>query len=55
MFHNCAFLQLRSQGFKYIDALDPSEPMLSLAKKNNLYENYLCEFLSDKELPIAPG
>ena len=51
----CNYFQLRAQGFEHIDALDPSATMLSVAKKNNLYENYFCEFLTDKELPIAPG
>ena len=47
--------QLRECGFRHIDALDPSEDMLSVAKKENLYDNYICEFLTDKKLPIAPG
>ena len=48
-------LQLRKKGFCHIDALDPSEDMLSIARKDNLYENYYCEFLTEKQLPIAPG
>lgn len=43
---------LREQGFRHIDALDPSESMLSVAKKENLYDNYIVEFLTDKQLPI---
>ena len=48
-------LQLRQQGFCHIDALDPSEDMLALARKDALYENYICEFITDKQLPIPPG
>ena len=47
--------QLRELGFRHIDALDPSEAMLSVAKKENLYDNYIIEFLTDKQLPIAAG
>lgn len=43
---------LRENGFTHIDALDPSDAMLSVAKKDNLYDNYICEFLTDKQLPI---
>lgn len=45
---------LRQQGFCHIDALDPSEDMLALARKDALYENYICEFITDKQLPIPP-
>ena len=55
MFCESILFQLRSQGFIHIDALDPSEPMLAVAKKDNLYENYFCEFISDKKLPIEAG
>lgn len=44
---------LREQGFRSIDALDPSEEMLNVARKEGLYENYFCDFLTEKQLPIA--
>ena len=44
---------LRAEGFLHIDALDPSESMLARARKEELYENYICEFLTDKHLPVA--
>lgn len=47
--------QLRKHGFCNIDALDPSEAMLAVAKEEKLYENYFCEFITDKQLPIPPG
>ena len=42
--------RLRAEGFCHIDALDASETMLSIAKKDDLYDNYFCEFLSNKPL-----
>ena len=41
---------LRAEGFRHIDALDASEAMLSVARRDNLYDNYHCEFLSDEKL-----
>ena len=29
--------------------------MLAMAKKDALYENYICEFVTDKQLPVATG
>lgn len=54
-FFHISVQQLREQGFRHIDALDPSESMLSVAKKENLYDNYIVEFLTDKQLPIPAG
>lgn len=47
----CA-IQLKSLGFKHIDALDPSQGMLDKAKEKNLYERYICDFITDKHLDI---
>ena len=47
--------QLRKEGFCHIDALDPSKAMLAVAKKDDLYENYIYEFITDKQLPIESG
>ncbi|XP_046547353.1 methyltransferase-like protein 27 isoform X2 [Haliotis rubra] len=45
--------EMRKQGFLHIDGLEPSERMLEQAKKNNLYERYICDILADKTLDIA--
>ncbi|KAL4228392.1 Methyltransferase domain [Mactra antiquata] len=47
----CA-VQLRKHGFKHIDALDPSQGMLDKAKEKNLYERYICDFITEKPLDI---
>ena len=44
--------QLKKLGFEHIDALDPSVPMLNVAKDRDLYENYYIEYLTDAKLPI---
>ncbi|KAJ8307733.1 hypothetical protein KUTeg_014715 [Tegillarca granosa] len=36
----------------YIDALEPAEGMLEKAKKHNIYNRLLCEFMSGDVLPI---
>ena len=41
---------LRAECFRHIDALDATKAMLSIAEKENLYDNYYCEFLSDEPL-----
>lgn len=50
----CTFVcfQLKQQGFVHIDALDPSEGMLEKAKARSLYENYICDYITDKQLDI---
>lgn len=43
-------------GFKHIDALDPSEGMLELArKKENLYEHFMTSYLDSNPLPTLPN
>ncbi|XP_046547441.1 methyltransferase-like protein 27 [Haliotis rubra] len=48
-----ASVEMRKHGFTHIDGLDPSEGMLEQAKKNNLYERYICDMLADNTLDIA--
>ncbi|XP_046373203.1 methyltransferase-like protein 27 [Haliotis rufescens] len=48
-----ASVQMRKHGFLHIDGLDPSEGMLEQAKKNNLYERYICDILADNTLDIS--
>ncbi|XP_060585644.1 methyltransferase-like protein 27 [Ruditapes philippinarum] len=47
----CA-VQLKLHGFQHIDALDPSQGMLDKAKEKDLYERYICDFMTDKHLDI---
>lgn len=42
-------------GFRNIDALDPAEGMLSVARKKNSYKDYLCEFMDGHKLDIQNG
>ncbi|XP_067665490.1 methyltransferase-like protein 27 [Haliotis asinina] len=46
-------VEMRKHGFTHIDGLDPSEGMLAQAKKNNLYDRYICDILADNTLDIA--
>lgn len=47
-------LQLKRLGFKHIDALDPAEGMLQKAKEKDIYERYICDYITDKPLDIEP-
>lgn len=44
--------ELHKRGFRHIDALDPSEAMLNEAKKWEVYENYIVNFISGSPLNI---
>lgn len=44
--------ELKKLGFTNIDALDPSPGMLEAAKPKGLYQKFICEYISDKRLPI---
>ncbi|KAL5006858.1 hypothetical protein ScPMuIL_015664 [Solemya velum] len=44
--------KLFQMGFRNIDALDPAEGMLSVARKKNSYKDYLCEFMDGHKLDI---
>lgn len=45
--------ELNKLGFTNIEALDPSEPMLSVAKSKGIYRKLYCEYLTDEPLYIA--
>lgn len=47
----CA-VQLKKHGFRHIDALDPSQGMLDKAKEKDIYDRYICDFITDKHLDI---
>ena len=51
-YKSCCMFQLKLQGFQHIDALDPSEGMLEKAKSRNLYDRYICDYITDKQLDI---
>lgn len=44
--------ELHKKGFRTIDGLDPAEGMLAVARKKNVYDRLVCEFMSEKRLPI---
>ncbi|XP_055955314.1 methyltransferase-like protein 27 [Patella vulgata] len=44
--------ELLKYGFKIIDALDPSEGMLEIAKTKDLYRKYICDFLNGGNVSI---
>jgi hypothetical protein len=48
-------LQLKKLGFKKLDALEPSETMLLEAKKDNIYNNYCQEFLTESPTTLSAG
>ncbi|XP_071105996.1 methyltransferase-like protein 27 [Haliotis cracherodii] len=45
--------EMRKHGFLHIDGLEPSVGMLEQARKNNLYERYICDILADNTLDIS--
>lgn len=49
------FSQLHKKGFRTIDGLDPAAGMLAVARKKNVYSRLVCEFMSEKRLPIENG
>lgn len=44
--------ELHKLGFRIIDALDPSEHMLDVAKQKNVYRNFFCEYVTEEPLDI---
>ncbi|XP_045208679.2 uncharacterized protein LOC123560578 [Mercenaria mercenaria] len=44
--------ELRKQGFKHIDGLEPQGTMLDKARELDLYENYFQTFITEKPLDI---
>lgn len=45
-------VELYRHGFRIMDALDPIEKMLDLAKEKNIYRNYICDYVTEKPLNI---
>ncbi|KAK7481250.1 hypothetical protein BaRGS_00027510 [Batillaria attramentaria] len=45
-------VDLQKMGFRHMDALDPSQGMLDVAKKRGVYTNFYCNYIDDKQLPI---
>lgn len=39
-------------GFDHVDALDPSEGMLKIARQKGLYNHYICSYLDHNKLPL---
>jgi len=42
-------------GFTNIDALDPNETLLEIAKKQNLYQKYFMEYISAEPCSVLEG
>ncbi|XP_046580992.1 uncharacterized protein LOC124288514 [Haliotis rubra] len=48
--------ELKNHGFTHVDALDPAEEMLSMAKRRNIYRTYFCAFINkDRNDAIETG
>ncbi|KAJ8316980.1 hypothetical protein KUTeg_004884, partial [Tegillarca granosa] len=44
--------KLFKKGFTKIDALDPAEGMLAVARKKNVYGRLICDFMGENRLPV---
>ena len=49
------YIQLKKLGFTTVDALEPSEGMIKLAKEKKLYRILLNQGLSNDALPYQTG
>ena len=47
--------QLRQVGFANIDALDPNEALLEIAKQRDVYDRYVMDYLTAKPCSIPEG
>ena len=48
--------QLLARGFNNLDALEPSEEMLDLAKQKSIYTQHICDVISaSQQTSIFPG
>lgn len=47
--------ELYKYGFRIIDAVDPSQGMLDMAKQKNVYRNLFCDFVTESPLNICNG
>ncbi|KAK6184854.1 hypothetical protein SNE40_007221 [Patella caerulea] len=50
--HGLLAIELRKQGFKHIDAVDPSPVSKKVAMEKNLYGRYLVDFVDERRLDI---
>ena len=48
-------LQMRKLGFQILDALEPSQGMLDVAKEKGLYRKYICEAIGKEQLDLPAG
>lgn len=44
--------ELQKMGFRHMDALDPSQGMLNVARTRGVYTNFFCNYINDTQLPI---
>jgi len=47
--------KLRQVGFNNIDAFDPNEALLEIAKKRDVYDRYFMEYLTAEPCSIPEG
>ena len=47
--------QLKKLGYENLDALDPSDEMLAVARSKNVYEKYFVEMINGDSTSIATG
>jgi hypothetical protein len=47
--------QLKEMGFTEVDALDPADEMLNIAKAEGTYNKYITCFLSEEQTDIPNG
>ncbi|XP_076460561.1 methyltransferase-like protein 27 [Babylonia areolata] len=45
-------VEMHKEGFRNMDALDPSQGMLNVASRRGIYGRLFTEYIDDKELPI---
>ncbi|XP_076461656.1 methyltransferase-like protein 27 [Babylonia areolata] len=45
-------VEMHKVGFRNMDALDPSQGMLNVASRRDIYQRLFTEYIDDKELPI---
>ena len=46
---------MRKLGFQILDALEPSQGMLDVAKEKGLYRKYICEAIGKEQLDLPAG
>ena len=48
-------MKLVEAGFTNIDGLDPSEGMLEICRRKQIYTNLICDYVGEKKCNIQPG